>query len=190
VTDLAGFNIYRLDFDPAEECPECREINDLLVRLDLAYLQQARRLGERIYLRDDQVALDLGYRYRIAAVTDKEREGASAVTALVLYQPPAAPTQLSAQGFDRMVRLRWAPIQERRQGAELLGYSIYRRTAETAFGPLPVNTSLVSEAVYEDYEVENDTRYEYAVRSVVRIAEQIVQSPLSPVVEAEPHSGR
>jgi predicted small lipoprotein YifL len=190
LTDLQGFRIFRMRFDPQKDCPECRDTSILLSDLDLEYLRQAWRIGERLYLRDGDLQAGFGYRYRIIPVTRAGHEGATATIQGVYLPPPPAPTSLNAEGLDRMVRLNWQSVPDERADAEQLGYRVYRRLDEQPFPPQPLNRQPLIEPLFEDFGLENGRRYHYSVTTVVRIGELTVESALSESASATPEEGR
>jgi hypothetical protein len=189
LTDLEGFRIYKMKYDPIEECPECRDTSVLLEDVDLDYPRGVTRRGDRFYLWDAELDVGSGYQYRITPYNRKHREGAPAVVRRPMAVPPLSPSTLTATGHDRLVRLAWEPVTEEREGVEWLGYNLYRRQLGEAFPPAPVNNEILSAPSYEDFGLENDRTYIYAVRSVARISGQPVESALSELAEAVPREG-
>ena len=189
LTDLQGFRVYRLRFEPARDCPECREATELWRQVDLDYLQGARRLGERLYLRDGDLEAGSGYRYRVVPFTRSGFEGSPATAQRIFTAPPPTPTDLSATPLDHLVRLRWAPVEEKRSGVKFLGYNLYRSPAKEAFPPSPVNLQVLREPHFEDFGVENGQTYRYAVRTVVSSGGLTMESSLSNEVRTTPNAG-
>jgi len=188
LTNLAGFNLYRQGYDPQDECPECTDTANLLRRVELDYLQGARRDGNRILVSDGDLEIGRGYRYRVAAVTVDGLEGAPASVKQVVQPPIPAPTGFTAGGHDRLVSLAWqAPKPE--AGVELLGYQLYRADGEAPF-VRPLNEQPLAATSYDDFQVENGRSYRYGVRSLARRDGQLVESPLSGPVAALPQAGR
>jgi hypothetical protein len=190
LTDLQGFKVYRMSYDPAEDCPECRDTSILLQNLDLDYLQGARRSGERLFLWDSALQAGGGYQYRIVPYNRSGREGLGALLRLPYHTPPPPPQSLSATGLDRLVRLSWESVVEKRDGVEFLGYNLYRGEAGSPLQPTPLTRMPLTETSYDDFGLENGTSYLYGMRTVVRIFGQIVESPLSSTVEATPGASR
>ena len=189
LTDLQGFRIYRMRFDLAEDCPECRDTSVLREEIDLDYLRDATRRGDRLYFWDSEPKTGFGYKYTIVPFTRRNRDGAPAQVRRPMVVPPLPPAGLSASGRDRMVRIQWEPMTEDRQGVEWLGYNLYRREAGEPFPPRPLNREPLMNTSYEDFDVQNQKTYVYALRSVVRILDTPVESPLSDPAEATPREG-
>lgn len=188
--DLAGFQIWRMSFDPTEDCPECRDTSILLREVDLDYLRGIFQQDARLSWFDTAITSGTGYRYRITPVDADGQAGQPATLSLTTLIPPPPPTEVAASGHDRLVRLNWSAVAETRQGAELLGYFIFRRTPDSPFPPAPLNREPLTATVYEDFGLNNGTPYLYAVRSAVRLAGATVLSPRSPEAAATPAAGR
>nr|WP_320048829.1 hypothetical protein [uncultured Desulfuromonas sp.] len=184
--NLKGFDIYRSDYNLAKGCPECRPPKNLLRQIDLAYYQSTNRNSTRVYLWDSAVEEEVGYRYRIVPMTDDGHAGADLLIHRPCYSAPYPPMDISGEALDKLVRLNWTPAQEGRQGVEVVGYNVYRRSGGNYFAAEPLNDNPVKETAYEDFQVSNDTLYTYAVRSVIRLDDQLVESPLSHPVNLQP----
>jgi len=189
LTDLEGFHVYKMKYDLAQDCPECRDTSVLLQDVDLGYLRDVRRSGDRLFLWDGELEADFGYQYRITPYNTKGREGEPTQLRVPFFTPPPSPETPVAEAHDRLVRLRWPPVPAGGPWAELLGYNLYRRQGDEPFPPQPLNGELLTAPTFEDYGVENGKTYIYAVRTVVRIGEQRVESGLSDTAEGKPQQG-
>lgn len=184
--DLEGFAVYKSDYDLAKGCPECRPPQNLLRQVDLAYYRSTNRSSDRIYLWDSAVEEEVGYRYKVVPYTSSGHEGKSVLIHRACFSAPYPPFDLTAEGLDQQVRLRWAAAEEERQGVELIGYNLYRRSGSDYFAPEPLNTEPLTGLSYDDFKVNNGTEYRYAVRTVVKIGDQQLESTLSSMVTVEP----
>jgi predicted small lipoprotein YifL len=187
--NLEKFRVFKMRYDLADDCPECRDTSVLLQEVDLDYLRDVRRSGDRLYLWDTELELGFGYQYRVVPVSSKRREGDSALLRLPFFTPPQAPDGLTAESRDRFVRLRWQPTTEAREDGDLLGYNLYRREGTAPFPFSPANREVLAEPAFEDFDLENGRTYNYAVRSVFRLLGKIVESALSSTVSATPQPG-
>lgn len=190
LTNLEGFRVFKMRYDLAEDCPECRDTSVLMLNADLEYLREVRRVDDRLYLWDDELIPGSGYQYRIVPYNNKKRDGESTLKRVPFVIPPPAPTGLTASGHDKLVRLGWKPVADGRQQVEFLGYNVYRRPANEPFPFEPVNHKILTEPEYEDYDVQNDQTYLYSVRTVTIMSGNPVESPLSETVEATPRRGQ
>lgn len=187
LTDLAGFAVYKTDYDLAKGCPECRPPKTLLRKIDLDYYRSSNRNSQRIYLWDSAVEEETGYSYKIVPYTDAGHEGGATLLHRACFTTASAVTELSAQGLDNQVRLTWIAAEENRQGIELLGYNIYRRSGKEYFATQPNNEQPITATGYDDLNVENGKDYTYAVRTVIAIGDLQLESTLSAEAIARPN---
>jgi len=190
LTDLAGFRVYKMRYDPAQDCPECRDTSVLLQDVDLEYLRDVRRSGDRLYLWDDGLEAGLGYQYRVVPYNARGRDGATTQLRRTYVAPPPAPTGLTASGHDRMVRLSWEPATAAAPDFEMIGYNLYRRETDEPFPFEPVNRQPLLEPTFEDFGVQNDHTYIYTVRTLARSGGQRVESQLSTTATETPRQGQ
>jgi Fibronectin type III domain len=187
--DLRLLRLYRSEFEPAEECPECRDTSVLHLEIDLDYLQQVRRRGSRLRFSDEAIAPDRGYRYRLVAVGAAGQEGAPVRLRVVVLPPPPAPDKLVATPLDRQVRLSWHPLSPQ-PGTTLIGYNVYRRTPAEAYGEAPVNLTPLTATSYDQFGLENDQPYVFGVRSLVQKGAERVESALAETGTIVPQIGQ
>ncbi|PLX86304.1 MAG: hypothetical protein C0617_01625 [Desulfuromonas sp.] len=188
--NLEGFRVYRMDYDPAEDCPECRDTSILLQIVDLDYLLEADRSDDRLSIVDYEVEPATGYRYRVAPYTGSGRVGASASARRPFLPPPPAPGRVAGEGLDRLVRLSWEKPLPGPPLAELVGYHVYRRAPGAPFPPRPINIEPAAEPRYEDFEVQNDQPYRYGVRALYSIGGLRVESIAVEIGEIVPREGQ
>lgn len=186
LTDLAGFQIFRMRFLPQEDCPDCRDTSTLWREVNLAYLQEVRRIENRLFLSDTEVEPGYAYRYRIVPVTTRGRGGAAAAAGRTFRPPPGSPQQLVATGHDRMVRLSWeAPADS----GPVEGYNVYRSTEGEPPALLPITSAPVAHNFYEDFGLENGRTYFYTVRGVAGKGAESTESAPSETASANPAPG-
>lgn len=187
--DLRTLHLYRDEFEPAEECPECRETSILYRRIDLDYLQQVRRLGNRLLLTDEAIQPQRGYRYRLVAVGGSGQEGAPAKLRIVAQTVPPAPQQLAATPLDRQVRLNWAPATAP-SGMTLIGYNVYRRSPSSTFAETPANPAPLTGTSFDLFGLENGQAYIFGVRALLQAGTQGVESLAAETGPIVPQSGQ
>lgn len=183
LTDLDGFRVYRMRYLPQDDCPECRDTSALWREIDLDYLRDVRRIGNRLFMADADLQIGYAYRYRVVPVTTRRRPGAAAVAQRPFVLPPSPPAHVSASGHNRMVRLRWSPPAD---ASEIVGYNIYRQSEAEPSPFLPVNPAPIDALSHEDFGLTNQATYHYHVRTVVGHGSQRVESPPSESVGAVP----
>jgi len=186
LNNLKGFDIYRSDYNLAKGCPECRPPKNLLRQVDLAYYQSTNRNSKRIFVWDSGVEEEVGFRYRIVPITIEGHAGAEILIHRPCYSAPYPPMDVSGEALDKQVRLSWSAAEESRQGVTIVGYNIYRRSGDNYFAAQPINDTPVIETAYEDFQVNNGTLYTYAVRTVIDLADQRLESPLSSPINLKP----
>lgn len=186
---LVGFRIKRLSYDGAEDCPTCRDPQVEVAELDIDTPDPGQRIADRIYWRDLDIRPGSGYRYAIIPLIVGGGEGPAATIHLAVQQPPAPPTNLQVEAGDQQVQVQWtAPLLE--EGAELVGYNLYRRQAKRSFSIVPVNTEPLKSTSLLDRGLDNGRAYEYRVSALIRIGEQLLESMATPGALITPQKGR
>lgn len=188
VEDLKGFRILRLSYDAAEACPTCRDPHEQVAELDLDYPAPGQRIGQRIYWRDTAILPGSGYRYAVVPLSVGNMTASAASIHLAAQEPPAEPSALQALAGDRQVQLSWtAPALS--PGSQLVGYNLYRRTAQRPFPIVPVNAEPLKEPQLTDRGLDNDQAYEYRVSAVVERDGLRLESKPTPGVLIAPRAG-
>ncbi len=189
LTDLQGFRVYKMRYNPGDDCPECRDTSTLLLQVDLDFLKNAERRGDRMTIWDNVLQTGFGYQYRVTPYTQKEREGESAIVRRPFLPPLPGPRWQAASGHDRMARLSWlTPAIP--ATAELIGYNLYRLAPGEEPTSLPVNSPPLTETRHEDFGLQNDVTYSYSVRVIVRLNQTLVESEASQSIEVTPRAGQ
>ena len=182
LTDLGELRIFRRE-TAGGVCAECDEPSELWRTIDPF---TAPRDGQRLAIRDDDVRPGYGYRYRLVPVTSRGLTGAAATLARQLHPFPPAPLELTATGFDRMVRLRWSESTDLAPGWKSLGCNLFRTTGEAPFGLTPLTSRPTVGGRYDDIGPLNGTLYRYQLRCLVEQGGIIVDSPPSAIVTVTP----
>lgn len=185
LTDLAGFRVYRQSFDPAEDCPDCRDNAPLWRLVELDYLGHVQRRNGRLFLLDNGLEPGFGYSYKVVPFNRWGQDGQSIEQRQTLAVPPPAPTDPKAERKNGELLLSWQTA-ELPEGMEILGYQVYRRRPGRAFGAAPRNEALLSQPRFVDSGFETDRSYVYAVRTVARQAGQVLESALSETLVITP----
>jgi len=189
LTDLQGFQVFKMKYDPQRDCPECRDTSVLYATIDLDYLRDVHREGNRLNLWDGGLDPGSGYQYRVVPVNRKVQSGQPATTRRPFFLPPPPPHDLTASGHDRLVRLRWQAPLRVGFGSEMRGFNVYRRRDGGIFSLQPVNSAPLQDPEFEDFGLENGATYNYGVRTLVAIDGWQVESALSPSAVAVPQVG-
>lgn len=189
LTDLQGFRVYKMRYDAADDCPECRDTSTLLLLVDLDFLKNAERRGDRLNIWDNVLQTGFGYQYRVTPYTTKNREGEPAIVRRPFLPAIAGPRWQEVSGHDRMARLLWQ-TPELPAAAELVGYNLYRLAPGEKPTSVPVNSTPLTEARHEDFGLQNDVTYSYSLRVIVRLNQTLVESEASQSIEVTPRIGQ
>ncbi|ORJ57653.1 hypothetical protein B5V00_12830 [Geothermobacter hydrogeniphilus] len=182
ITDLDHFAVYRMSYDPADDCLECRDTSTLLRDVDPDFPGDVQVVDGRYFLIDRQDLLaGRGYQYRVSAVTNGGYPGVPAKIRRPYLQPPTAPKELSATSLERFIRLKWQPVQPV-EGMTLLGYHLYRATGSAPLALSPLNATPELETGYDDFTITVGSSYRYAVRAVWKRDDTELESELSNLV--------
>lgn len=182
LTDLTELRVYRRE-TAGGVCSECDEPSDLWRTIDLL---TAPLDGQRLTIRDADVRLGYGYRYRFVPVTRRGLSGTPVGLARELHPFPSAPQDFTGTGFDRMVLLQWIPSSDLAPGWISLGCQIYRSSGDTPFGMSPLTSAPIRENRFEDLGPVNGILYRYQLRCLAGQGEDLVESPSSATVSVTP----
>jgi predicted small lipoprotein YifL len=185
LTDLAGFRIYRQSFDPMEDCPDCRDNAPLWRLVELDYLGHTQSRNGRLFLLDNGLEPGLGYSYKVVPFNRWGQDGPAIERRQTLAVPPPAPATPKAERQNGGLLLNWK-ASELPADMKLLGYQVYRRRPGRAFSAAPRNQELLTQPHFVDSGFETGRSYIYAVRTVVRQAEKVLESVLSDTLVITP----
>lgn len=188
--DLLGFHIYRMIYTAADGCPTCRDPDELVAMIDLRHLEQATRLGKRIFWRDAAVIPDTGHAYLVVPLTVGGQEGTGAGLHRSWQEPPPPPANLRADSGERQVKLTWTAPASLPAGQVLLGYNLYRRPATGVFPPVPLNAAPLPEPGLVDFAGETGREAVYRITTVARGGELLIESAPSAEVAVTPGGAR
>lgn len=180
-------DIYRMPYDPKDECPECIDRSTLLASIDPELPTPARRVADRYLFADHKLAVGTGYRYRLVPRV-AGGSGQPVIRRQIYQQPVAAPQQLQGVVRDRSVRLSWQPLVPT-ENETLIGYRVYRRLDGEEPSPAPLNAEPLTETHFEEFSLANGTRYRYRVRALVKRGKQLVEGIASSEVAVTPKAG-
>lgn len=189
LTSAPEVDIYRMLFDPNDDCPECEDRSSPRYTINPELPQPAWRSGDRYLLRDQQVAENQGYQYRLVPRSEDDQNGQPLRMRVVYIEPSAAPAGFSVESHDRSATLSWLPL-EPAGGQVLTGYQVYRRTLGGS-QPAELLVQLPPEnQKYDDLTLTNGKQYAYQIRALLTQGEQFLESLPTPAITATPQAGQ
>ena len=169
LVDLLGFKVLKGSFE-GEECKGCPERLVPIAEIVLASGEHYLIKDDRVFWVDKGLRAGRTYGYRVLAFNRRGHFSEESNRVEVLWDiSPPPPKQLRAVGGDGMVELKWAPVEE------AVGYNLYRSEAEEGFPLHPLNPEPVEDTYYRDTRVVNGMDYRYAVRSVSKAGETLIE---------------
>jgi hypothetical protein len=181
-------DIYRMTFDPQDDCPECFDRSTLLFRIEPDLPKPAHKFGNRYLLFDRQVQVGIGYQYKLIVRGSAGEIGKPVILRLTFSEPVTPPQQIEIIPHDRSVALRWQP-HRLAKGDTLLGYQIYRKQTAEPGAPSPLNPKPLRKTAFEDFNLENGRSYSYTIRTLIKRDEQVIEGVASAQLIAVPQAG-
>lgn len=181
-------DIYRMTYDPADDCPECFDRSTLLVSINPQLPAPAQQIGQRYLLHDRPLQAGTGYQYKLLARNKDGEQSRPLILRQEYNQPVPAPLQVKVTPRDRSVALQWqAPALTPED--TLVGYLVYRHLDTGGGSPYPLMSQPLTKTTFEDFSLENGTRYYYRVRALVNRGKQQVEGLASSELSATPKAG-
>jgi predicted small lipoprotein YifL len=180
-------DIYRMTYDPADDCPECFDRSSLLVSINPQLPTPAQKVGQRFLFYDRPLTADTGYQYKLIARNQDDEQSRPVILRQAYRQPLPAPLYVTATPRDRAALLEWQapPLLA---GDELLGYLIYRRSNGIG-SPYPLQAEPLQSNSFEDFSLDNGTTYQYRISALVRRGKQQLEGRASQEVSVTPQAG-
>ncbi|MDD3295199.1 MAG: lipoprotein [Geobacteraceae bacterium] len=180
---LAGFRVFRrIVLPPDQDCEGCPSAYRIVKTVDPEYLQDVRRSGSLYCFFDRDLTGGTTYQYKAVSLQKDGAISRDSNRARKRFSSPPMPPQLALEPAPEGVTLRWQP-GPLPTGAVLEGFSVYRKRAEGMMPLNPVVLVLPDADGFSDFRMEHGVKYLYAVRSVVRVDGELVESELSNEVE-------
>ena len=179
-------DIYRMTYDPQDDCPECFDRSTLLVSINPQLPTPAQKIDGRYRYHDRPLQPGTGYQYKLI-VRNRDNEQSQPIILRQDYQEPLpAPVNFTAIPRDRSVSLQWEK-PELATGDNLLGYLVYRRFSGASLSQLTKQP--LTAPNFEDFSLENGTSYSYRVRALVQRGKQQLEGLASPELKVIPQAG-
>ena len=181
--DLAGFRLYRHEvLPPGEDCLACPESWRPVRSIDLDFLRDVQRNGDRFTCSDSEVRTGTAYRYSVTAVSRRGAAGRPAISEPRRKVAAPLPPVLQAVPAPTAVTLEFVAIPL--AGSERLGFNVYRQRPGEEAPVVPLTPSPVPGPTFIDQQLERNLTYRYTVTAVVRVDGEEVESVPSNGVEA------
>lgn len=183
--NLAGFQVLRREvLPPDQDCEECPNAYRQVKLIDPEYLQDVLRFGSRYCMFDSDLLNDKTYQYKVVSF---EKDGATSKASNPARRTkllPPKPPLLSALKTAESVILQWKPPADI-PAESLAGFSVYRRQANEVMPLTPIARLTPNSTSFADPNMEHGVLYFYAVRTMVEIGPDLVESDLSNLVEGK-----
>ncbi|MGC8659149.1 MAG: fibronectin type III domain-containing protein [Desulfomonilaceae bacterium] len=181
LTDLSGFKVYRGSRGLDEDCENCQEKRQLHANIDFQFPSNATIKDNEVTFRDKDVSLGKVYTYAVSAYNMRGHEGRIGGAVEVFYEaPPDAPTNLTAKPEAGHIRLEWTAPAD----GKIDRYEILRGDGKDVAKMKTIGTALPGEPWFVDKNVEKNSTYFYAVRSVKSYKGTPIESNTSNIAEA------
>lgn len=183
--NLAGFRVFRRDvLPPDQDCETCPKAYRQVKLVDPEYLQDVHQLGSNFCFFDSDLFNEKTYQYKVVSfktdgVTSKDSNKVRRTKAV-----PPAPAEITAIPTPDGITLQWktpGPVP----GSTLEGFAIYRKEPKEVMPLSPIAMVKSDVTSFADPHMEHGMLYHYAVRTVVKIGAELVESDLSNVVEGK-----
>ena len=183
LVDLSGFKLYKRTED--KRCPECPSYFPEYAEIDLEMRTGYLLRGRTVYFADNQVESGGKYFYKVAAFNKNGYFGAFSDTLTAEYgSPPKPPTGIEASAGDKTVRLKWD--SNRSEDNRIYGYNVYRTTEQEIYRNTALNETPLTKENFTDIGVENNSKYYYVVRSVIKAGETYIEGASSEEISIIP----
>ena len=183
--DLAAFRVLKREvLPPGEDCEECPTAYLPFQTVDLEFPRNVQRFGKLNCLVDTDLVVGKTYKYKVFSfLKDGTMSRDSNKVQRKFLSPPAAPV-LRGTSSPTGVMLEWtAPPQP--EAGTIAGFNIYRSESADTMRPSPINKEPVKGTRYDDQSVVLGVHYVYTVRSLAKVADELVESESSNKVEGE-----
>lgn len=168
VQGVAGVKINRRVVETAQKdvCRSCMTDYRLFRTLYLDLLPaETQRFGNSLVILDNDVSAENSYSYSIVPFTTDGVDGASSPTPSVRVVAPLPAPVLKIETLPTEVKLFFS--SQTLLTGRLLGYNLYRSTADKARSYQPLNREPLKGNEYTDVGLERGVKYRYSARSLI-----------------------
>jgi predicted small lipoprotein YifL len=163
---LAGFRLLRREvLPPDQDCEVCPNAYQVVKEVDLNYLRDTRRLGDRLVTSDTGVITGRTYQYKVEPLLKDGTSGQESNKSRLLKSEPIPGPTLKAVPTPTSILLHWdyIPLPA---NVKARGINIYRWRGDEPSAIMPLNNTPLLTSDYEDLRLERGVTYHYCVRSV------------------------
>ena len=174
--ELAFFRLFKREvLPPEEDCEACVDAYRVLNDVDLEYMRNARRSGDRLFFSDAAVVAGKTYQYKVVSYTKDGAPSRDSNKSRLTKSAPIPAPRLRVISTPTSMILHWEMTALPAHG-KTIGYNIYRRRADGLPAISPLNDVPLSGAGYEDLRLDRGVTYIYTVRNVVESKGAILES--------------
>ncbi len=167
--DLLGFRVFRQSRALTDQpCPDCPLDFKPVAEIDVEFPRAARVEGGRVLWQDPSVQPQHEYTYFVLGYNFHRTPSPESNRIRVSWnEPPPAPEAVSVKSDNQSLEITWKfRARPEQEGAEPIGFNLYRRTEGERFGLFAINPQPVNETRFIDGGLVNGTRYFYEIRAV------------------------
>ncbi|GEM_PF-1208132 len=149
----------------------CQDNYQVLQKIELAFPEPAKKVGNRVIWEDSDVHSGEWYQYRIQAVQKDGVAGTVATTGLASRISPPLPPKLKVTPlFGGVIILE--VTGEVPKGTTLIGYTLYRAADKEQ--PEQIASLVAVNGKYDDQSVQHGVQYRYLARMIVKSEDGII----------------
>ncbi len=183
LADLAGFTVLRSEQPFARECKDCPKRFLVIGDIDYKTYLMNNPQGGAIEYSDSALTVQTVYTYRVMGYDADKRPGVPVTGPDTYWDVPSAPPRaVRAELQGKSVVLRWEVPATLQDGAAFEGpvaYNLYRRTPETSFPLVPINSEPIAALSCRDRGIIKDSDYVYTLRAIRQVRESAIESEAS-----------
>jgi len=180
--DLAGFRLLRRQVLPGEaDCYACSDAWQVLATVDLGLPRNVEQRDGFYLYRDTGVKPGVDTQYRLLAFSRSGGVSRPETSPLRKILPVPLPPTLKGAATPTAISLELDPGVM--AGSLFAGFNLYRRTAGEEPPLFPLNPVPTTDRRYEDQRVDYGKSYRYSATTLVKIGDDLAESPLSPEIE-------
>ena len=163
---LAGFLLLRREvLPPDQDCEVCPNAYQVVKEVDLDYLRDTRRSGDRLVTSDTGVITGRTYQYKVEPFLKDGTPGQDSNKSRLMKNAPVQGPTLKAVPTPTSILLHWENVPFP-AGIKARGVNIYRWRTDEPPESTPLNNTPLLTSDYEDLRLERGVTYHYCVRSV------------------------